>query len=271
MSALVTAPPLLLWTLWTLWTLCGHRGPVLAACFSPDGRIIASCDDGSVTSLQQDESLDDVTAGAVILWDSATGEIQQRLQLPPSPTGACGGYSCAFSHAASGGGGKRHVLAVGCVGLIVVFASSSSSPSGGGREATTAFSWSDARIFSGVHSNAVLSLAFSPCGSSLLAGGWDGFASVWCVQTGRLLRAVQAHAARIRCIAWSGAGDWIATASDDATVRVWKGSSLEGGLVRLAGHFDWVRLPPGAISHLRSLMMRIPLATVTCKKAWRQH
>lgn len=46
-----------------------HQAPVLTACFSPDGRHVASMD----------------AAGGILVWDAATADIHRRIQRDPPP------------------------------------------------------------------------------------------------------------------------------------------------------------------------------------------
>lgn len=254
-------------------TLDGHLGrPVLAACFSPTGQLICSCDDGSAAEepARLHHSQAHHASSSVNLTSANTGSLLQRLELPPSAqSGARGGFACAFSPAAGAscdaGGEQGVVLAVGCSeDQVVIFGQDPSSALVGGGL------WRATSSLSGVHSGAVLSLAFSPSGRFLCSGGWDGVLGVWSVNTAaRCIATVRAHSARVRCVAWSG--DWIASASDDATVRVWgipvaaaaAAASCDGGgggvaavtvltsAAVLRGHFDWVR-PIGSIAHFHT-------------------
>jgi WD40 repeat protein len=67
----------------------------------------------------------------------------------------------------------------------------------------------------------VNSLAFSPDGKQIVAGGLDGVLRVWDPETGRSLGTMEGNLSQIWDIAFSPDGKLLATASDDGTVRLW--------------------------------------------------
>jgi WD40 repeat protein len=83
-------------------------------------------------------------------------------------------------------------------------------------------------------------VAFSPDGRLALAGGEDGIARLWDVQTGQLVRQCKGHQGAIQSVAFSLDGRRILTGGKDKTARVWDtGTGSE--LARFQGHTDWVR------------------------------
>jgi WD40 repeat protein len=83
-------------------------------------------------------------------------------------------------------------------------------------------------------------VALSPDGRLALAGGEDGIARLWDVQTGEELRQFKGHEGPIQSLAFSPNGRRILTGSKDKTARVWdtdKGTEL----ARFQEHGDWVR------------------------------
>ena len=83
-------------------------------------------------------------------------------------------------------------------------------------------------------------VAFSPDGRFALAGGEDGIARLWDVQTGEELRQFKGHEGAIQSVAFSPDGRRILTGSKDKTARVWN-TDTGSELARFRGHGDWVR------------------------------
>ena len=79
-------------------------------------------------------------------------------------------------------------------------------------------------------------LSFSPDSSRIVYGGFiDGHAEVHNVSDGILLTTLTGHTAVVNRTLFSPDGKWIATASDDHTIRLWDASG--GSMVRiLSGH-----------------------------------
>ena len=72
------------------------------------------------------------------------------------------------------------------------------------------------------HTDNVLSVSFSPNGSMLLSSGMDRTVCVCKVNTGERLHRFLGHKGRIRFSNWSSDGNYVASASDDSTVRIWQ-------------------------------------------------
>jgi WD40 repeat protein len=69
------------------------------------------------------------------------------------------------------------------------------------------------------HDGAVLSLAFSPGGKLLAAGGQTGSVKLWDVSNGKLKVTVRDASSRV---VFSPGGKLLASASDDNTVKLWE-------------------------------------------------
>jgi WD40 repeat protein len=103
----------------------------------------------------------------------------------------------------------------------------------------------------------VNSVAISPDGMQVLAGGDDRFARLWSIPTGEQMYALE-HSGSVKSVAFSPDGRFILTGSDDTTTRLWDAatgkqlatliSSDSGGwaVVDPEGRFDTSDLDGGA-------------------------
>jgi WD40 repeat protein len=84
----------------------------------------------------------------------------------------------------------------------------------------------------------VYAVAFSPDGRYLATGGRDEAVRVWGAVTGAPARAMRGHAGAVRGLAY-GPGGRLASAGDDAVVRLWDDAGR--GLLALRGHTGAIR------------------------------
>ncbi|MCI0462018.1 MAG: WD40 repeat domain-containing protein [Gemmataceae bacterium] len=88
--------------------------------------------------------------------------------------------------------------------------------------------------------SAVLSLAFSPDGNLLAAGGSDGVVRLINPGDGKLVRELKGHTSAVAGLAFHPGGKLLASAGKDRTVRLWDPTS--GAMVKaLEGHTAWVQ------------------------------
>jgi WD40 repeat protein len=71
------------------------------------------------------------------------------------------------------------------------------------------------------------SVAFSPDGQSIVAGGFDHVIRVWDAQTGKLRFRRAAHKLEVLSVAFNAGGDRIASAGWDHTIRIWNAQTGE--------------------------------------------
>jgi WD40 repeat protein len=90
------------------------------------------------------------------------------------------------------------------------------------------------RVLTG-HRGAVLAVAFSPDGDTVVSGGADQQVRRWDVLTGRLAGAPLGHRGTVTGLAFDLDGAVLASAAADGTVRLWHGRTGAAGAV-LEGH-----------------------------------
>jgi WD40 repeat protein len=160
----------------------GYKGfdPV-HACFSPDGKIVATANGMCPDYVQ--------------LWNSATGK----------ELGACRPKSfLAVPQVAFSPDGSL-LAAAGRTGQIELWDVTSRSHTGELRD----------------HKVQLTCLAFSPDGRTIAAGDVAGIVRLWELDTGAVRRYLRGHRGTVRSVAFSPDGRSLATGSTDTTVLVW--------------------------------------------------
>jgi WD40 repeat protein len=71
------------------------------------------------------------------------------------------------------------------------------------------------------HSDAVVSIAFSPDGRSLLSGSIDTTVGLWDISTGKMIQRLQGHASGVMSVAFSPGGHYAVSGSQDGMLIVW--------------------------------------------------
>ncbi len=85
------------------------------------------------------------------------------------------------------------------------------------------------------HTGEVLCVSFSPDGTRIVTGSWDGTAKVWDAQIGMPIIELKGHSGRVSSASFSSDGMRIVTASNDRTAKVWD-ARTGMPLVELKGH-----------------------------------
>lgn len=67
--------------------------------------------------------------------------------------------------------------------------------------------------------------------NGFLSQGADAAVKVWDTLTGRLIYTFEGHLAGISTLAWSPDGQWIASGSDDKTIRFWNVNTVSNYLL----------------------------------------
>lgn len=85
------------------------------------------------------------------------------------------------------------------------------------------------------HAHGVISVAFSPDGSSLISGGFDRVAKLWGVEAGLEWATLSGHAGWVAAVGFSPDGSMLATGSHDQDIKLWDAATGQE-LATLPGH-----------------------------------
>ena len=202
-SAIVTAGDDQLIHTWSAETgaafdvLAGHKATITSLAFAPNGEIVSTASDGAALAwnLTPQWKLE-----RTIGTSDGKSPFADRIEsLAFSPDGRF----LAIGGGEPSRGGEIKVLDV----------------QSGGSSAQSAPKF--ARDLPSIHSDAVLSLDFSPDGKFLASGAADKIARVTELGTGKVVKSFEGHTHHVLGVSWSLDGRTLATAGADNVVKVW--------------------------------------------------
>jgi WD40 repeat protein len=205
----------------------GHRSPVRALAFGPDGTTLTTVA-GFLTSQRE--------AVELIVWDVETGRPRishsgfhgdlSALALSPDGTAmatAAGDGAVRLWDAHS----RREWARLGehhSVPCVLAFSASAGRLASADRENNlTLWDTSGKRLWTCKrgHDRLVLALAFAPDGRTLASGGTDTRVRLWDVATGKGGPSLPGHATSVSAMAFAPDGRTLATGDWDGVVKLW--------------------------------------------------
>lgn len=90
------------------------------------------------------------------------------------------------------------------------------------------------------HTEAVLSIAFSPDGRRLATGSGDATVRLWDIDTETPIQTLRGHTHWILALAWSPDGKRLASGDKNSEIRVWNGDTGKKITKVLKNHSKWI-------------------------------
>jgi len=90
------------------------------------------------------------------------------------------------------------------------------------------------------HSEAILSVNFSPNGEQLASGSGDNTVRIWDLNTEMPQHTLKGHESWVLCVAWSPDAKKVASGGKDNLIKIWHGDSGKKSGKVLRGHKKWI-------------------------------